>query len=72
MNAMDSVLSKVGKEDDGLGKNWSPIERVVHHFHMGLSKNFQKKSGSGLFLTTEIQLEIFFVFFVCRGFVVKS
>jgi len=34
MNVVDHVLQGVGVTDDGLGKNWSPVERLVHHFHM--------------------------------------
>lgn len=34
MNAIDKILSNVGKENDGLGPYWSPLERVVHKFHM--------------------------------------
>ncbi|XP_071956642.1 uncharacterized protein [Antedon mediterranea] len=34
MNVIDMILSHVGKSDDGLGEFWSPVERVVHTFHM--------------------------------------
>ena len=34
MNTIDMILSQIGKADDGLGPNWSPLERVVHKFHM--------------------------------------
>lgn len=34
MNLVDRVLAKVGVSDDGLGSNWTPLERVVHNFHM--------------------------------------
>ncbi|XP_067685420.1 uncharacterized protein [Haliotis asinina] len=34
MNTIDKILSNLGEETDGLGSNWSPIERVVHNFHM--------------------------------------
>ena len=34
MALVDSVLTRVGKSDDGLGPNWTPLERVVHNFHM--------------------------------------
>ena len=34
MNIIDHILSNVGKSNDGLGEFWSPIERVVHNFHM--------------------------------------
>lgn len=34
MNLIDRVLSRVGVSDDGLGENWTPLERVVHNFHM--------------------------------------
>ena len=34
MNIIDAILSLIGKNDDGLGPNWSPTERIVHRFHM--------------------------------------
>jgi len=34
MNVIDRILSQLGKSDDGLGKHWSPLERIVHTFHM--------------------------------------
>ena len=34
MNLVDRVLARVGVSDDGLGENWTPLERVVHNFHM--------------------------------------
>ena len=34
MNVMDAILSRIGKDDDGLGPNWSSTERIVHTFHM--------------------------------------
>ena len=34
MALVDSVLTRVGQSDDGLGPNWTPLERVVHNFHM--------------------------------------
>ena len=34
MNIIDSILSRIGKDDDGLGPNWSSTERIVHKFHM--------------------------------------
>ncbi|KAK6177000.1 hypothetical protein SNE40_015195 [Patella caerulea] len=34
MNLIDKILSNLGTPDDGLGPNWSPIERVAHVFHM--------------------------------------
>jgi len=34
MNLVDRVLSRVGVSDDGLGNNWTPLERLVHNFHM--------------------------------------
>lgn len=34
MALVDAVLSRVGKSDDGLGPNWTPLERLVHNFHM--------------------------------------
>ena len=34
MNIIDRILTHIGNAKDGLGDNWSPIERVVHTFHM--------------------------------------
>lgn len=34
MNTIDKTLSNIGKDNDGLGPMWSPLERVVHKFHM--------------------------------------
>lgn len=34
MNRIDKILQNVGKDNDGLGSFWSPLERVVHKFHM--------------------------------------
>jgi hypothetical protein len=34
MNVIDAILSRIGKDDDGLGPNWSSTERIVHKFHM--------------------------------------
>ena len=34
MNIVDKILQNVGKDNDGLGRYWSPLERVVHKFHM--------------------------------------
>ena len=34
MALVDTVLARVGKSDDGLGPNWTPLERIVHNFHM--------------------------------------
>ena len=34
MNIIDVILSRIGKDDDGLGPNWSATERIVHKFHM--------------------------------------
>jgi len=34
MNLIDRVLTRVGVTDDGLGANWTPLERIVHNFHM--------------------------------------
>merc|ERR1719265_1585279 len=31
---VDKILSRIGKPDDSLGPNWSPVERIVHAFHM--------------------------------------
>lgn len=30
MNMIDTILSHLGIQDDGLGPAWSPIERVAH------------------------------------------
>ena len=34
MNIIDTILSRIGLDDDGLGPNWSSTERIVHKFHM--------------------------------------
>lgn len=34
MNMIDRILTHIGNAKDGLGANWSPLERVVHTFHM--------------------------------------
>ena len=34
MNTVDMILTQIGQPTDGLGPNWSPLERVVHKFHM--------------------------------------
>ena len=34
MNIIDKILSSLGNSKDGLGPNWSPVERVAHVFHM--------------------------------------
>ena len=34
MNRIDQILSSIGGHDDGLGPNWSPVERIAHSFHM--------------------------------------
>jgi hypothetical protein len=34
MNVLDSILSNLGSHNDGLGPNWSAVERVAHSFHM--------------------------------------
>ena len=34
MNTIDKILNGIGTNSDGLGPNWSPLERVVHKFHM--------------------------------------
>lgn len=28
------TMNIIGKDDDGLGPNWSSTERIVHKFHM--------------------------------------
>lgn len=34
MNMIDRILGEIGNEKDGLGPNWSPVERIAHAFHM--------------------------------------
>lgn len=34
MKTIDKILNNIGKDNDGLGSFWSPLERVVHKFHM--------------------------------------
>ena len=34
MNVVDKILNNIGMNNDGLGPNWSPLERIVHKFHM--------------------------------------
>lgn len=34
MNTIDMILNQIGQPTDGLGPNWSPLERIVHKFHM--------------------------------------
>ena len=34
MNLVDKILSNIGEDNDGLGPNWSPVERIVHALHM--------------------------------------
>ena len=34
MNTVDMIPTQIGQPTDGLGPNWSPLERVVHKFHM--------------------------------------
>ncbi len=34
MNMIDKILGQIGNEKDGLGPNWSPVERIAHAFHM--------------------------------------
>ena len=34
MNTIDKILSNIGMDNDGLGSYWSPVERIVHKFHM--------------------------------------
>ena len=34
MNVIDKILSEIGNPHDGLGPNWSPVERIAHNFHM--------------------------------------
>ena len=34
MNMVDKILGQIGNEKDGLGPNWSSVERIAHAFHM--------------------------------------
>ncbi len=34
MKTIDKILSNIGKDNDGLGSYWSPLERIAHKFHM--------------------------------------
>ena len=34
MNTIDKILSNIGRDNDGLGPYWSPVERIAHKFHM--------------------------------------
>lgn len=34
MRAVDTIMNNIGKENDGLGPAWSPVERLAHYFHM--------------------------------------
>lgn len=34
MNTIDTVLSELGQPTDGLGPNWSPLDRLIHQLHM--------------------------------------
>jgi len=34
MHLVDMILSQIDTPNDGLGPNWSPLERIVHRFHM--------------------------------------
>lgn len=34
MNVIDRVLSSIGTKTDLLNESWTPLERVVHAFHM--------------------------------------
>eukprot|EP00998_Keelungia_sp_KM082_P007576 NODE_3771_length_853_cov_87.410468_g3748_i0.p1 GENE.NODE_3771_length_853_cov_87.410468_g3748_i0~~NODE_3771_length_853_cov_87.410468_g3748_i0.p1 ORF type:complete len:224 (-),score=64.44 NODE_3771_length_853_cov_87.410468_g3748_i0:130-801(-) len=34
MQQIDDILSSIGSPTDGLGSNWSPVERIAHQFHM--------------------------------------
>lgn len=33
-NLIDDTLTHADSGNDGLGKNWQPLERIVHRFHM--------------------------------------
>ena len=46
MNIMNHVLSNLWENNDGLDPNWSPIERVIHEFHMW---DMWKQIGNKLF-----------------------
>lgn len=34
MNVFDKIMNNLGTANDGLGPNWSPVERIAHNFHM--------------------------------------
>ena len=34
MKTFDKIMNNIGKDNDGLGSLWSPLERVAHKFHM--------------------------------------
>lgn len=34
MRLVDMILAQIDTPNDGLGRNWSPLERIVHRFHM--------------------------------------
>lgn len=34
MKTFDKIMNNIGKDNDGLGPMWSPLERVAHKFHM--------------------------------------
>ena len=34
MNDVDELLSRIGGSQDRFGPNWSPLDRIIHQFHM--------------------------------------
>lgn len=34
MKLINSIFTHLGEMDDGLGESWTPVERIVHEFHM--------------------------------------
>eukprot|EP00756_Hemistasia_phaeocysticola_P012790 Hpha_TRINITY_DN15229_c0_g2::TRINITY_DN15229_c0_g2_i2::g.65176::m.65176 len=34
MKVINSIFNHLGEMDDGLGATWTPVERIVHEFHM--------------------------------------
>eukprot|EP01062_Namystynia_karyoxenos_P037801 TRINITY_DN2749_c0_g1_i11.p2 TRINITY_DN2749_c0_g1~~TRINITY_DN2749_c0_g1_i11.p2 ORF type:complete len:250 (+),score=101.47 TRINITY_DN2749_c0_g1_i11:84-752(+) len=34
MHVINAVFAHLGEANDGLGESWTPVERIVHEFHM--------------------------------------
>merc|ERR1719326_1388917 len=34
MKVINTIFNHLGQMDDGLGETWTPVERIVHEFHM--------------------------------------